>query len=345
MAEAVLNGDLGAGLRILEETSAFGVDLKRLANDLLYYFRSLLICRVSDTPQKLLDLPDLEFEELRRIGTGHTVETLQLYFNMLLKGVETMQYSSHPRLAFEMTLIRAAEAGNVVPVTELLEKLGTLQSGTLAAPSAAAFAPVGKAPAPAAAERKKAEPLPKRVAPARPEKNDSQEKEAAVETPSAPVKNREESTTPKTAPQPAAAKAAPENLPPPSGREVRRNWDGFIDYVMDRKKWMAHTLRLSSSVREEDSDLILKFDDPSDCKVLQSKENMKFLTEFSQDFFQKEFKVRIKIRGGDLQGSVEETGTGPQEERRALAKDPLVQMATEILGGRVTNIRTGPRSR
>ncbi len=345
MAEAVLNGDLGAGLRILEETSAFGVDLKRLANDLLYYFRSLLICRVSGAPQKLLDLPDLELEELLRIGADHTVETLQLYFNMLLKGVEAMQYSSHPRLAFEMALIRAAEAGNVVPVTELLDKLVTLQPGTVAVPPAAAVAHVEKAPPPAAAKRKKAEPSLKRAASAGPEKTTQQEKEAVAETPSPPVKQREERGAPKTAPQPAAAKVAADNLPPPSGQEVRRNWDGFIDYVMDRKKWMAHTLRLSSGVREERSDLILKFDDPSDCKVLQSKENMKFLTEFSQDFFQKEFKVRIKIRGGDLHESVGENGTGPQEERRALANDPLVQMATEILGGRVIHIRTGPRSR
>ncbi|MBW2502329.1 MAG: DNA polymerase III subunit gamma/tau [Deltaproteobacteria bacterium] len=345
MAEAVLNGDLGAGLRILEETSAFGVDLKRLANDLLYYFRSLLICRVSGAPQKLLDLPDVELEELLRIGADHTVETLQLYFNMLLKGVEAMQYSSHPRLAFEMALIRAAEAGNVVPVTELLDKLVTLQPGTVAVPPAAAAAHVEKAPPPAAAKRKKAEPQPKRAASAGPEKTTQQEKETVAETPSPPVKQREERGAPNTVPQPAAAKVVADNLPPPSGQEVRRNWDGFIDYVMDRKKWMAHTLRLSSGVREEGSDLILKFDDPSDCKVLQSKENMKFLTEFSQDFFQKEFKVRIKIRGGDLHESVGENGTGPQEERRALANDPLVQMATEILGGRVIHIRTGPRSR
>jgi DNA polymerase-3 subunit gamma/tau len=126
---------------------------------------------------------------------------------------------------------------------------------------------------------------------------------------------------------------------------VRKHWDEFIEYVMDRKKWMAHTLRLSSNIREEDSELILKFDDPSDCKMLQTQENIKFLTEFSQDFFQKELKITIKIRGADAQDITGQNGNGPQEERRALANDPLVQMATEVLGGRVVNIRTGPRSR
>ena len=131
----------------------------------------------------------------------------------------------------------------------------------------------------------------------------------------------------------------------PVTKEVRKNWDEFIEYVMDRKKWMAHTLRLCSNVRVEGMDLILKFDDPSDCKMLQTKENIKFLTEFSQDFFQEEFKIGIRIRGADSNGVIKPDGNGPQEERRALANDPLVQMATEVLGGRVVNIRTGPRSR
>ncbi|MDX1775632.1 MAG: DNA polymerase III subunit gamma/tau, partial [Desulfobulbales bacterium] len=65
MAAAILEGDLATGLKILDETSSYGVDLKRLANDLLYYFRALVICRISDQPEKLLDIPDQEFAEMR----------------------------------------------------------------------------------------------------------------------------------------------------------------------------------------------------------------------------------------------------------------------------------------
>ena len=157
MAAAILNSDLANGLRILEETSNYGVDLKRLANDLLYYFRALLICRVSADPEKLLDVPDQEFAEMRQIGSQHTVETLQLYFNMLLKGVEEMQYSSHPRLAFEMALIRAAEAGNVVPVAELLGKLETMQSGGVVASIKKEITPRIPAPNPRVKEKTKSQ--------------------------------------------------------------------------------------------------------------------------------------------------------------------------------------------
>ena len=356
MAGAVLSGNLADGLKILDDVTSYGVDLKRLSNDLLYYFRALLICRISKEPEKLLDVPDQEFEEMRKTAAQYTVETLQLNFNLLLKGAEEMQYSSHPRLALEMTLIRAAEAGNIVPVTQLLERLEGMQERGSVAPVNSVSGLQSPAPMPAVKEETKKETPPVTVQPEVPEEPVQQVKVDKVKKEK--VKEAVEETEKQVIEEAAAQQTSQEDVPqkdieecvaepgtPPPTKEVRKHWDEFIEYVMDRKKWMAHTLRLSSNVRVEEKDLILKFDDPSDCKMLQSKENLKFLTEFSQDFFQKEFKIVIKIRGADSNGVINEVGNGPQEERRALANDPLVQMATEVLGGRVVKIRTGPRSR
>ncbi|MDX1775355.1 MAG: DNA polymerase III subunit gamma/tau, partial [Desulfobulbales bacterium] len=342
MAAAILEGDLATGLKILDETSSYGVDLKRLANDLLYYFRALVICRISDQPEKLLDIPDQEFAEMRATAAQHSAETLQLYFNMLLKGTEEMQYSTHPRLAFEMALIRSAEAGNVVPVAELIGRLEALQPGEIAAPPKKET--VSRTPAPKPVARKKAKSVPAEqtgnaaVSPVPGKQKNKGARDSKVKEPP-------EKKPVKPAAQKSSEHNVSEDISQPPTKDVRKNWDEFIEYVMDRKKWMAHTLRLCATVREEDSDLQLKFDDPSDCKMLQTKENIKFLTEFSQDFFQKEFKVVIKVWGDDSEGVPDHDTIGPQEERRALANDPLVQMATDVLGGRVVNIRTGPRSR
>ncbi len=346
LAAAILNNDFASGLKILEETASYGVDLKRLANDLLYYFRALLICRISANPETLLDVPDQELEEMLRIGGHHSVETLQLYFNQFLKGAEEMQYSSHPRLAFEMALIRAAETGNVVPVAELLGRLENMQSGFDAGPEEKHTRSLVQDVKPAVRDKIKKNLEEDINAADVPEKPDKEEFDSNTEAVGEIKKVETKKQIAEPPPQiKAAVEESEEVVTQPSTRLVRQNWDDFIEYVMDRKKWMAHTLRLCSNVREEGPELILKFDDPSDCKMLQAKENIKFLTEFSQDFFQKELKIIIKIRGADSQGITDQESNGPQEERRALANDPLVQMATEVLGGRVVNIRTGPRSR
>ena len=128
-------------------------------------------------------------------------------------------------------------------------------------------------------------------------------------------------------------------------RDVRSEWDGFVEYVKDRRKWMAPVLQMCGAMRILGDDLVMKYDDHSDCSILLQKDNLKNLTEFAQDYFQHELKVVIKARDLIPEKGNNGNGDGPQEERRALANDPLVQMASEVFGGRVTGIRTGPRSR
>jgi DNA polymerase-3 subunit gamma/tau len=161
---------------------------------------------------------------------------------MLLKGVEEMQYSSHPRLAFEMALIRAAEAGNVVPVAELLGKLETMQSGGVVASIKKEVAPRVPAQKPRVKEKSKSEAPQKAGSTEIPEKPGQQQKKAAKNRKAEePVK---EEPVEAEAPSPQATEeGSTENTVEPPTRDVRKNWDEFIEYVMDRKKWMAHTLR------------------------------------------------------------------------------------------------------
>jgi DNA polymerase-3 subunit gamma/tau len=350
LAGAVLEGNLSESLKILDNASSYGVDLRRLINDLLYYFRALIICRISSEPEKLVDVADQDLEEMQKISQQYNSETLQLYFNLLLKGAEEMRYSSHPRLMLEMALIKTAEADRVVPVAEILERLEGVQGdqGAKDIKTETSLQPQATRKPPVRAEVKKTVPEPPEA-----DVSAKKEKKTEKEIEPTPAKEKVEPPVKKTAAKTASPAPPKEAVPKqesaassqPKTKDVRKHWDGFIEYVLDRKKWMAHTLRLCSSVREEDHNLVLKFDDPNECKMLKTPENIKFLTEFSQDFFQKEFKIVMRIRGGDSEDINGQESNGPQEERRALANDPLVQMATEVLGGRVVNIRTGPRSR
>lgn len=343
LAEAMLAGDLARCLALFAKSNAHGIDLKRFANDLLAYFRALLICKVCAQPEELLDVADTELARLKTIAGAAGVETLYHYFHLLLKGVEEMHYSSRPRMALEMAFIKAAQAGQITPVAELLGRLDqVLGSGGALAGELQQQRPA------AAAGGGKPMPAPGTAATLGPDS------EMAAQNPAAAAEKKTEPDEPREieARQIEAQEAPAASSPPaaastmqPQQKEVRRHWEDFIDYVKARKNWMAQVLRLCAAARQEGAELVLKFDELSDCKVLQEPENIKYLTEFSQDYFQKELKVRIAVRGQGSTDSVNGDGAGPQEERRALANDPLVQMAAEIFNGQVVAIRTGPRSR
>jgi DNA polymerase-3 subunit gamma/tau len=125
---------------------------------------------------------------------------------------------------------------------------------------------------------------------------------------------------------------------------VKKHWESFIEYVKERKRWMAPVLQLCAAARDEGGELVLKFDDPSDCKLLQEHDNLKLLQQFALDFFQHDFRVVFKVRGAQ---AAEEGGGDEAEsllaERRVLANDPMVQMAAEVFGGQVGSIRTGAK--
>jgi len=343
MARSILAGELDSSLALLDRCFAAGADLKRLANDLLLHFRALMICATSKEPNAILDLADRDLQELVSLARQYTPETLYHYFQLLLRGVEEMQFASHPRLALEMTLIRLSQAGKTPSVEALLTRLDQLCADMPPQPVAAASAPRSAAPdaqeddAPRPAKQAEVQTPPVGKPAAVPEVKTAEPAATEEEEAEPAMDNKEHA---------AAAGASPafEQVLDKRRKEVRRDWDGFVGYVKDRKPWMAHVLRLCASAREEDGKLVLRYDNPSDCKVMQEAGNLKSLTEFAQDFFQRELRVHFSGRSKEAQDG-EDGAASPGEERRALANDPLVQLTTEIFGGQVSNIRTGPRSR
>ena len=329
LARALLAADLAGCLDIFEQSHAAGMDLKRFANDLLGFFRALLIAKVKARPEELLDLSDQELSAIKDIAASVSQETLYQYFSLLLKGSEEMQYSSRPRLVLEMVFVRATQAGQIVPAATLLERLDGLLAGTVPL-----LQGVGR-PVSLAISTAEPEPSVPRAIP-----------RSSIDSSfgTLPEQKKNEIAPESTVSQEQSGQSSPSAAVLPAGREVKRHWEAFGGYVKERKRWMAPVLQLCASARDEGGELVLKFDDTSDCKLLQEHDNLKLLQAFALDFFQHDFRVVFKVRGAQ---AIDDGGGDEAEsllaERRVLANDPMVQMTTEIFGGQVGSIRTGSR--
>ena len=355
LAASLLSGDLAQGLELLDRTYRAGIDIKRFANDLLSFFRTVLICKTSPHPEELLDISDMELQAAEKIAAGQSAETLYQYFHLLLQGIGQMHYSPRPKMILEMALIKAAQAGQVVPASVLLERFDDIfrESLSLSLQEVAQTDPVvvetnqprdikeKDAPdlrEPSAVKEKVSE---KQTL--SPKTAETENKENRTSSPKAEKEKPESEDEEKTEiiqPEPSVAKSL---APATHQKDVRKNWDDFAAYVKERKPWMSHVLQLCDRVEEHDNALIMIFSQATDSKILEQSENMKLLTRYVQDFFQKELKPRLRVRGGeDASGNSDDS---VREERRALANDPLVRMATEVFGGRVASVRTGPKFR
>jgi len=353
IAEALLEGNIDAALSQLDRMYEYGLDLKRFSNDLLSWFRALVVCSVSSQPENLLDVPLDVIGQLKKTASGHSVHALTLLFSTLMEHLEKAGFSAHPRFAVEMAFIKAVYARQVVPVSKLLGRIDEFlgpdypeadkkkaigeKSGAAAIPESGRTGPVALSAEknPGAGVTASEEPVveisPQRV---------KEEPEVLADTAAGDV----------AAPLPVDAEGREEKTgkrqtDDSRTRNVRQRWSEFIDYVRDRKPWMASALQLASGVSLEGGQLLIHYSDAAACGLLRNRENITPLTEFALDFFQENFRIRF-ILPDVTQCEIDPVnGKSPQQERQSLANDSLVLTAVDIFNGEVGDIRVGPRFR
>jgi DNA polymerase-3 subunit gamma/tau len=151
MAEAVIGRDPVRVLEPLDQAYTRGCDLRRLARDLLEHFRNLAVAKVS-SGALLPDMADEEAAALRAQAGRITGEDCDRAFRILLETDEEVARAPYPKLVLEMALLRLAALPPLLPVEELLQRLGDLEGRTRAAPSATRPVPAApRAAAPPAA--------------------------------------------------------------------------------------------------------------------------------------------------------------------------------------------------
>ncbi len=319
-AQALLASDLAAALDRLEAVTASGMDIKRFINELLAWFRNLVVCKVSKEPAQLLDLPADELAVLQETAAAHSAQSLFLLFNLLMESLEKAAWSSRPRFAVEMAFIRAVQAEDVVPVTELLGRLDSILAG-VALPSAE----------PVPQEHKK-----KITALSAPEP----EQRGTPDIPPAPPMPEE---VPHPAETSSTAMAPQQEKSAASGtRDIRKDWQNFVDSVKKRHQWMAAALKDADAAQLENGKLILTYHNPAQGEVLKGREKMAELTALASDFFKESLQI-VFCAPTSCDVSTDSSAAAVRSERQALANDPLVLMAAEIFNGQVGDIRVGPQ--
>ena len=126
-ATAIIEGDAVRCLETIERLYLHGHDLRRFCQELAEHFRNLLVMKMSNEPQKLVDLTDAELNELKEQADKVSSSTLQQFFHFLLKGEEEIRRSSNPKLVLEMSLLRLTELPKVMDMDEVISQMLKLE--------------------------------------------------------------------------------------------------------------------------------------------------------------------------------------------------------------------------
>ncbi|MFP6581182.1 MAG: DNA polymerase III subunit gamma/tau [Candidatus Hydrogenedentota bacterium] len=128
LCRAIKEQDVTRLLEVVDDVVVSGKDLSQFVQDILRYFRNLLVCK-SGGPKELLALPDEEIAIMQGWATQFTLtELIRLVeqFAELTNGYESQLAQ---RTALEAMLIKVSKRTVEMSVDTLLEKLALLQEG------------------------------------------------------------------------------------------------------------------------------------------------------------------------------------------------------------------------
>jgi len=213
LSAAVLAGEVSVTLTQLDELARGGKDLGRLLGDLLNHFRNLLIFQVSKGDLNLLEVSEAEVAALKAqaslAGSDAFTRILEVFADAELR----LRDAASKKILLEVSLLRAIEARNALPLDAVLRQLNQLRGQN--GPSVAAAQPAR----PVAAES------PERRAPTQPEPVTAPQR--AVPEAGAPAAT---AAHPRAGAVPGAPTAAPVAAAPAS-RNLPELWSSLVEAV------------------------------------------------------------------------------------------------------------------
>jgi DNA polymerase-3 subunit gamma/tau len=321
--EAIAHRDVERCMGVIEHVYHFGYDLQHFCRELLQYLRNLILIKVSQHPEGLMELPEEELGQLKKQAEKFGFDQLNHLFTLLLKGEQEIAQSTFPRTMLEMTLIRMATLRPTLPIDEILQKLEILEDKELSKGWKE------KTPSPD---------LEKAIYPGAPERG-KEEKEAFPQKPEQSCEGKvfeknEELTDLKKGEE--LGGVLPQNW--------EEAWKGLVEFTRAKNPILGAFLALGNLVHLSDEKIEIGFEkDSFHYDRMLEKENRNQLESICLEYFQKKAKVAISPlnQGIGSKGRVmlgEGKTTRNEVGRRSgnrVEEDPLVQEALRLFNGKI----------
>lgn len=108
MAEALLTKEVGNILMLLEELMKEGKDAFRLTEDLITFFRDLLLMNTAPELDELLELASAE-EKFKHLAEQFSIDKLYQYIDILSATQQEMRLSNHAKVYLETALLKMSQ--------------------------------------------------------------------------------------------------------------------------------------------------------------------------------------------------------------------------------------------
>ncbi|MFN0084726.1 MAG: DNA polymerase III subunit gamma/tau [Blastocatellia bacterium] len=333
--EAIAGRDTPAIMRLVEEVSSRGHDLRNFTRELMAYLRHLLLVQSGITAGEILGVADVELARLRELAPRFSEEDLVRCFHLLADTEKEIKDSPHPRFQLEIGLVKLTHAIRLRTLDALIRRVEELASGSPPGGSPgidSGRAAVTPASAPKATRPEPAAP-PFKAKPAAPppdEPPDYPEFDL-----SEPVDLRDRETSLLSRPSPAPAKAPSRAVLP--GREVEAI---HAELEQMKKGLIAAALDDAQELAYEDDALIVTVG-ADDVLAKRLRGSADLFRQIGDRLLGRPIRIEVRI-SGEVDPRVSETELKRQDLHERAKDDPAVQTLLEKSRGEIVWVRESP---
>jgi DNA polymerase-3 subunit gamma/tau len=318
--EAIANRDVERCMEVIEHVYHFGYDLQHFCRELLQHLRHLILIKVSQHPEGLMELPEEDVELFKKQAGKFQFDQLNYLFSLLLKGEQEIAQSTFPRTMLEITLIRMATLRPILPIDEMMKKLEALENKEL---------PKGG--------------WDKRTSSASGRVIHSEEPERAEGQEEVPSKKQEKIGEEKVFEKKEDLKMEERFSGVPS-KIWEETWKGLVDFTRARNPILGSFMTLGNLVHLSEERIEIGFEkDSFHYERMLEKENRSQLESVCHEYLQKKTKVvvsplnqgtgakgRVVFSKGETTRNEWDKGLEKREE-----EDPIIQEALRLFNGKI----------
>ena len=349
LSSALLGGDAARCLGIVAELANQGYDIAHVARDLLALLRNLVVAKVVKEPEALLDLPDEEARDVKRLVESANADDLTRLYHGFSQGFDEVVKSERPRAALEMLLVRLARRPPLLPIDDLVSRLGALErrlSGSAAPQREQRPASAQRPPHDSAAEQQGhgSRPREARPAPASKPTSDDRGGEPDAAPRAAPTRSVERERP--RAPAPAPVAAAP-TAPAQSSDELDQIYTQILAILEAERPDLAAMLGHAIPLRLGADGVVVGWP-PESMLVASDKESVAALARAAEKHFGKACSVSFEFDSERARGRKSLAAADSQERAErtkaayaAAQKHERITEAVEILGAKLKELKLG----
>ncbi len=331
--EAIANKDAGKCMELVEYIYHYGYDLQHFCRHLLQTLRNLIMIKVSQNPEEIIELTEEELKELKVLAEKFEFDQLNHLFSLLMKGEEEVAQSTFPRVMLEMTLIRMSTLQPLIPIDQILERLEKLERTHPSDTSMVDVQPMKRVETQISSKE-----TPKEKGAQSMNDEESGEKRLKEESP-----NKKREKTGKDILKETSDLVEPQPILQEEIALQEERWRGLIEFTRERNPVLGSFLTLGNVVRLKGEEIEIGFEkDSFHYERMLEKENQIQLESICQEFFKKKMKVTISAleSGGRLKGRLVSKERENQKEVEGVAeggaeKNSIIEEALHIFNGRI----------